>query len=557
MKRSTTHLIQRITLPLAAAAVAGAVLPLGAGGAAAAAPVSPPAAGAAEEPAFSGYAAESWGAPVQMEIFEPTIPIPNEPQAEIEFGYTKVTADTGSSRGRASYLWPGAPVGEGFKTFIEGVGLPSALGESGYPAQVNSNHPAGPDFEANEPLPGSVMRTGAGAEKTYAETSFSADNEAQDSSENDAGSGDEAGGGGAPGLPEIPGLPSMFAGGLGATSPTSSSTPSRSANAAGPGIPPELAALVDFGGYTSVSKSTYNPTLAFSTSRASVSDVTLLGGVITIDAMRVKATTKSDGKKADAFGTVEFGTLSVAGQKFTMGDNGFEASGQQLPIPGLPDDAVEALTQLGVTVKTPKPEYTKDGAAATAVVEGLVFDIDTKQLKSQLSALPLGQIVDGIPGEAAELKSFLQTAVNFSPRFVVTLGAAHSSIETVQPIDLPAVETPETPEEEDGEKEAGAAGSAGSAGGTAGGGTSGSPLASDVPTDLSAAPAGDLVDTTPLAATPGLPKLFSIPGALLFGGLAGAALLGSYFRRLGVLALGGGSSCSHGLDTGLPDLRKA
>lgn len=138
-----------------------------------------------------------------------------------------------------------------------------------------------------------------------------------------------------------------------------------------------------------------------------------------------------------------------------------------------------------------------------------MFDIDTKQLKSQLSALPLGQIVDGIPGEAAELKSFLQTAVNFSPRFVITLGAAHTSIETVQPI------------------------------------------------DLSAAPAGGLVDTTPLAATPGLPKLFSIPGALLFGGLAAAALLGSYFRRLGALALGGGSSCSHGLDTGLPDLRKA
>ncbi len=551
MNRPTTHLIKRFTLPLAAAAVAGAMLPWGAGGAAAA--VSP--APIAEEPAFSGYAADSWGAPVQMEFYEPTIPIPNEPQAEIEYGYTKASADTGSSKGRASYLWPGAPVGEGFKTFIEQIGLPSALGENGYPAQVNSNHPAGPDFESNEPLPGSVMRTGAAAEKTFAEASFSADNEAQD--REDGGDKGEGGGDG-PGLPEIPGLPGALTGGLNSSLNAVLSGSSGSANTAGPGIPPELAALVDFGGYTSVSKTTYNPNLAFSTARASVSDITLLGGVITLDGIKVKATTKSNGKLGEPSGSVEFGTLNVAGQKFTMGDKGFEASGQQTPIPGLPDDAAKALTRLGVTVKVPQPEYTKDGAAATAVVEGLVFDIDTKQLKSQLSALPLGQIVDGIPGEAGELKSFLQTATNFSPRIVVTLGAAQASVETVQPFELPPVETPEEPEEETGEEEAAAAGGgSSSAGGGLAGGSSGAPLSSGVPTDTSAAPSTDLVDTTPLSATPGLPPLFSIPGALLFGGLAGAALLGSYLRRLGALALGGGSSCSHGLDTGLPDLRKA
>ena len=39
--------------------------------------------------------------------------------------------------------------------------------------------------------------------------------------------------------------------------------------------------------------------------------------------------------------------------------------------------------------------------------------------------------------------------------------------------------------------------------------------------------------------------------------LAGAAVAGSYVRRLGAAALGGGGACSHGLDSGLPDLRKA
>ncbi len=59
----------------------------------------------------------------------------------------------------------------------------------------------------------------------------------------------------------------------------------------------------------------------------------------------------------------------------------------------------------------------------------------------------------------------------------------------------------------------------------------------------------------PVAA--GLPPLFSIPGLLLLGGIALAAVAGSYLRRLGAAALGGGASCSHGLDSGLPDLRKA
>ncbi len=55
----------------------------------------------------------------------------------------------------------------------------------------------------------------------------------------------------------------------------------------------------------------------------------------------------------------------------------------------------------------------------------------------------------------------------------------------------------------------------------------------------------------------GLPPLFSIPGLLLVGGIALATVAGSYFRRMGAAALGGGAPCPHGLDSGLPDLRKA
>ena len=93
-------------------------------------------------------------------------------------------------------------------------------------------------------------------------------------------------------------------------------------------------------------------------------------------------------------------------------------------------------------------------------------------------------------------------------------------------------------------------------------GSVGVPPAAGAPAPAGAAPApaadaavGDLVDAAPASA--GLPELFSIPGMLLIGAFALAAVAGSWFRRLGVAALGGGAPCSHGLESGLPDLRKA
>ena len=42
----------------------------------------------------------------------------------------------------------------------------------------------------------------------------------------------------------------------------------------------------------------------------------------------------------------------------------------------------------------------------------------------------------------------------------------------------------------------------------------------------------------------------------MVGAIAGALVAGSYVRRIGAMALGGAGACSHGLDSGLPDLRK-
>lgn len=548
---------QRFARSLAASAVVGVMLPV-----AAAAPAHADGA----KPAYSGFSTRAVATPVRLEIYEPTIPIPATPQAEVEFGYSTVEADSGSSTGRASYLWPGDAVGEGFKTIVENLGLPDQisgpLGEGGYPNQVNSTSPSGESSAADEPFPGMVMRTSASPAKTVAQTGYSTNCQVDE-----PGTGDSGGGGGTPGLPPLPGLPGVpgvpavpgTVGGLLAPSaaPAAKGTTASSKHAkAGDKptsscqIPAELAALVDFGGYVSTSQSTNTGKAVGATSRAAASDVELLGGVITISDVHAKAVSVSDGDKGKPSGKAGYGTLAIAGQEFTVGPEGIEAAGQKQPIPGLPNDPAKALAQLGVTITVPKPAYARDGDKATSDVAALVVQIDTHQLRQMLDPVPFDQIVGAVPDEAGQLKSLLGAAVHLSPRFVITLGDASTVVDTVKGIDFPT--TPTTTKDPGSTTGTGGAGSGGSSSTTPpSGGTPGSP-AGDTPATSAD---GDLTDAAPMGA--GLPPLFSIPGALLFGGLALAAAGGSYFRKLGVLALGGTGSCPHGLDSGLPDLRKA
>lgn len=576
MKRTTS----RALFPYLAAGLAAAVLPLGASSATATGPV-------ATSAVDFGFSSEATASPVRMEIFEPTIPLPATPQAELNFGYTKVLADSGGGRGRASYLWPGDVVGEGAKTIIENFGLPpevsGPLAAQGYPVQVNSNHPAGPPREAQEPFPGTVMRTSASEGKVSAATGFSSD---CDVSEPASGGGDDEGGDApAPGVPGLPGVPT---GGLlgartgsgadgsgtltdfGAAITGQSASPEQQGSAAaaeeGPAcpIPADLNALIDVGGAISTTGSVVEKGAVTTTSRAALGDIELVGGVVQISGVTAKAVTSSDGTKEDASGKARYGILTIGGQEFSFGPGGFEAVGQQGDIPGLPDEAAKALKQLGITITVPKPELSAKDKTATAVVEGLVVEVDLATLAPVLSQLPLGQLVSPLPEEMRQLKNAIGAISHLSPRIVLHLGRAASEVQRAPKIDfeLPTTEPPSNNTTGDGDTSGGASGgTAGSGSGSLGGsGTAGSAptdagAASDAGGGDSAPSDGDLTDAAPAGA--GLPPLNSIPGALLFGGIALAAVAGSYLRRIGALALGSGAACPHGLDSGLPDLRKA
>ena len=542
----------RVVVPFLAAGLTALALPMGG---------SP--AVAAGDGADFGYSALTVAAPVYVEIYEPTIPIPAAPQAELQFGYTKVLADSSSSRGRASFLWPGDAVGEGAKTIFENLGLPpeisGPIAEQGYPVQVNSGFPSGPAADADEPIPGTVMRTGATEKATFAQTGYSS------TCDTSGGGDDSGGGGGIPGLPEIPGLPGLPLPGLldsllgTSTSERSASTSRSSVRSAAAEdtpcqIPAQLGGLATFGGFEAYSYTERTAGEIVSTSRSAVGDISIAGGLVTLSGVNAKVTSSSDGKNPVGKGKASYGTISIAGQSFGIGPDGLEGGGTKTPIPGLPDEPKAALKQLGITITVPEPVFEKDGKQVKSTVEALVVELDTKTLSDAIRTLPLEDVIAQLPEDFKDLKKALQAAVNLSPRIVMHLGRATSKLETVDPIDIPDVVPDNDPDGEDTTGGTGAGGGGGT-GGSGLGGTSTPPATDTPPAPAGDAPDGNLDDA--VLASSKLPPLFSIPGLLLLAGIGGAVIAGSYARRLGLAALGAGGACSHGLDTGLPDLRKA
>lgn len=495
--------------------------------------------------AYGGYTTQAWSAPIRVEVFEPSIPIPvdaGQAQVEFDMGYSKVKADSGESRGRASLFWPGDPVGEGLKTFGEQLGLPpTPLTSNGYPMQVNSQFPGDTPTQKDESIPGAIMTTTSGDGTASAETGFSPDG---------AVVGPE---GAAPdptqksGLMDLlTGLTGMLTGG-GLGLPGAAST----TNASAPGLPPQLAALIDVDGYVSTSKMEAKENKVVGVSRATLGEIRLLGGLITLGGVETLAKATSDGSTGTATGTATWGKMAIAGQEFGIGPDGAIAMGKTTPIPGLDQLPLDALKALGVTFEIPQQVRTVEGDAGTSMSQGLRITIDTKLLSPLLKALPTNVLGELIPAQAGPLKGVVSGLSNLAPKVVVTLGVAKAEVDTVPPISIsappPAV------------AEAAPPAAAEQAPAPAAGGVGVPSAATPVPVgavpSAGSAPTGDLVDAAPASA--GLPELFSIPGMLLVAAFALAAVAGSWFRRLGAAALGIGASCPHGLDSGLPDLRKA
>lgn len=481
--------------------------------------------------------------PLRIEIYEPTVPVPATPQVELNLAYSRVEASSGpAGRARASLMWPGGPVGEGLPTFAEALGFPKELVADGYPVQVNATSPGDQTEDKQEPLPGSVQRVSSGPEKTVAQAGFSSGGDVKD----DDGSGrsellDGLLGGDTPGLGDLLDGLDDLSGSLTGGNQAPEDEPAGATNPLG-----VLGAVITVGGMTSLSTTSYTGDKVVSTAISRFGGLELLGGVVKINGMTVRTTSSANLEKAESSYVVSYTGLSIAGVPFAIGKDGITAAGKTTPIPGLPDNPGKALEALGIGFELPQAQRTDDATSSKVAIQGLKVTIDLELLKPILSKLPFAELAGLIPDseEAAQLKSLLGALGGLAPKVVAYLGNATSEATAVPPIELPPLPT--------------GPGTTGTPPVTGGGGPviSGTPPLPVTNIPVENVPPPLLTPLTPTALTPGLPDLGSIPGVLLVGGLVLGSAAGLWLRRFGLLVLGGGSTCAHGLAAGLPDLRK-
>jgi hypothetical protein len=482
-------------------------------------------AGAAPSTDLGGYTGTATAAVVHIELFEPTIPVPTTPQGDMSYTYSNTTLDTGpSTRALASWLWPGAALGDGLDAV---TGNPQAK----YPVQVNSRYPAtasAPATNSQAVVPGSGMNASTDGYITTAHTAIA---------------GTEA----APGTSSLP-----IIGSLPIPVPSLPSPPAIT-------VPAQAAALVSSGQSTSTATIALGTKTVTSTAHAAASDISLLAGLIEINNVSVTAKVSSDGKNATTSGSTTIGGITIAGNKLALDDKGVNTGSSATTLPALPSAVTDNLAKEGFSVSATPVTRTVNGASGELSTTGLVITVDTAPLKSALNG-PLGTIISQFPASA---QSQLAVLINLGPKLVFRIGD----------VDATAVGSPAyIPPPFNGGGGSGGGGSS-SGGGTTGGSTGGGTV-SDGGTGGGSVSAGGTgtgtgTNTGPTGggapgtfgsqpAAQALPPLGDVPRMYLIGTIAIAGVLGWLLRMFGgqILGAAGSSLCMTGRETGVPDLRK-
>ncbi|MDT4939433.1 MAG: hypothetical protein QOG80_3104 [Pseudonocardiales bacterium] len=460
---------------------------------------------------LGGYTGIATAAAVHLEIFDPTIPIPAEPQGDGSVGYTKSNVDSGpTSRALSSYLWPGVVIGDGFDQITKSPG-------SVYPLQVDSRYPAtaqAPPTNAIQLTDSNGMQTSTDGFTTKASITLLGL----------AGDGSNPLGGLGSGLPQLGGVKPSPA-------PTGKSKP------APLDVGNSIAALVSAKNVSSTSTVTVADKTVTSEAHASVSSLSLLGGIISVSGLDVVSKVVSDGAKATTSETTSLVTLKVLGIPVPITDSGIN-----LGLPALSSILSGLLKTLGIQIRVMPVEQTVEGASGSVSTRALQLSIDTKPLKAVVDNV-LNPILAMIPQAA---KDQLAPILGLGPRIVLTLGTTDTSASAA-----PAYNPGSFPGGAIGGNSTGTGvGNTSTGNGNTGNGL----LPASQPTATS--PGG----TTPLPASQpaaySLPGLGSVPRGLIIGGIVLAAAIGWALRRGGGMLLGGGRNCDFGLTTGVPDLRK-
>jgi hypothetical protein len=467
-------------------------------------PGQPP---AAADTSLGGYSAAANAAVLRLEVFDPTIPIPATPQIDGSVGYSSTTVETGpTTRALASYLWPGAVIGDGFDQLLKQPGAT-------YPLQVNSRFPATTTAPANNTIQltdGNGMTTSSDGFNTNASVT----------------------------LLGLAGDNTNITGGVGTgLGKLMTKDPTKAHQGLSPQPLPigkSLAALITAQNLTSTSTTTVADKTVTSVAHAAATNIGLLGGIIKINGLDVLSKVVSDGTKATVSGDATIGSVSILGVKLPI-----SAQGINLGLPALSKTVSDLLSTLGLTFQTVPVTQSVNGAQGEFQGQALVISIDTKPLKSIVNDI-LSPLFAKFPPNA---RTQLQPILDLGPKIVLNIGTADANASAAPAFNIGGF---------------GGGTGGGGGGGTSGGGGGTLPGAGGTLPGATPNTSGGGTSIIPPShqASLALPPLGAIPRALIIGALIVAALVGWFFRRAAAVLLGSAGSCDYGLVTGVPDLRK-
>lgn len=474
--------VRRAARPLAVALLAGSAAAV------------PPAAG---DPVLGGYTASAEAAIVRIGVFEPAIPIPADPQVDASIGFARATTTTGpSSRGLASYLWPGDAVGDGLGVLLGNEKLD-------YPVKTSSSFPAtdnSPSRNAVQIDDGNGMSTAADGRSTRATVVG-------------LGLGNGIGGVGSGLCRLVKKCPQ--------TPPPTVDLPDPIAAAA---------TVEDLKSQSTVALGTNGIT---ATAHSVASGISLLGGLITIDGLDLRSESTSDGTTGTAAGTSRITGLHVLGREIDLGGP-VSIGGRPAPVPQLP----QVLRRLGITVTYLESQRSRSGPLGSLHAEGLTITVDVAPLRKALAIPDLSGPLTPVLSSIDQAGPVLLGLLKLGTKIVVTVGDVRTSASAAPGYTAPGgTKTPPAV------SPTGAGVPPASGQGVLPGIATG-PVATVTPPVMTAVPASF-----------DLPGLGRVPVWFVLAGLSLVALVAWTLRAFGAWIFGGGS-CVLGKSVGVPDLRK-
>jgi hypothetical protein len=154
------------------------------------------------------------------------------------------------------------------------------------------------------------------------------------------------------------------------------------------------AQLLEISSSTATASTQVQASSVQATAHTDIGTIKLLGGVVTISGLGSDASAYSDGNNGQPSSDLKIGSVTVAGQSAYIGADGIHLSGNSqfgVLVPIL-NQALAALAQAGLSVRTIAPTQTTDGTSAEVTSGALQISFVDSHIPNPNGQVPISSI---------------------------------------------------------------------------------------------------------------------------------------------------------------------